>query len=34
VLFVNIGKVTWGCLSEKTWTLAWCLGLSSWQCPC
>jgi hypothetical protein len=33
LLFRNIGKVTWGCSSEKTWTLAWCLYLASWQCP-
>jgi hypothetical protein len=33
-LFGNIGKVTWGYSSEKTWTLAWCLDLASWQCPC
>jgi hypothetical protein len=34
LLFGNIGKVTWGCSLEKTWTLAWCLDLASWQCPC
>jgi hypothetical protein len=34
LLFGNIGKVAWGCSSEKTWTLAWCLNLASWQCPC
>jgi hypothetical protein len=30
----NIGRVTWGCSSERTWNLAWCLDLTSWQCPC
>jgi hypothetical protein len=34
LLFGNTGKVTRGCSSEKTWTLAWYLDLSSWQSPC
>jgi hypothetical protein len=29
-----LARFTWGCSSEKTWTLAWCLDLASWQYPC
>jgi hypothetical protein len=32
--FGDTGKVTWGCSSEKNWTLAWRLDLASWQRPC